>query len=64
MSRKFRLSIQYLNTPGLNTKKVVDYFTVALESNSLDIAFYLFQTYEDKINLEPARIINALVTSY
>lgn len=64
MSHKFRLSIQYLNTPGLNTAKVVDYFTVGLESNSLDIAFYLYQAYEDRINLEPGRVINALITGY
>ena len=40
MSRKFRLSIQFLVTTQTNF--TIDYFTMALESNSLDIAFYLF----------------------
>lgn len=40
MSRKFRLSIQYLEAS--KNSFTIDYFTTALESNAYDIAFYLF----------------------
>lgn len=60
MSRKFRLSIQYL----MNSHFTIDYFTLALSSSSLDIAFYLFFQYEDLIVLDYQKCMDALVGSY
>ena len=47
MSRKFRLAIQFLTTTGENF--TIEYFTLALNSNAYDIAFYLFSQFEDHI---------------
>lgn len=43
---------------------VIDYFTMALESNAYDIAFYLYSTYEEDINSEYQKSIHSLVQSY
>lgn len=65
MARKFRLSIEYLMQLEEQGKAfTIDYFTIALESNAFDVAFYLFARYEDEINLEHQRSISALVQSY
>lgn len=60
MNRKFRLSIQYLT----QTHFVIDYFTLSLESHAMDIAFYLFQTYEDSIVLEYQKVMTSLVACF
>lgn len=60
MSRKFRLSIQYLS----GTTFSIDYFTMALKSSSMDIAFYLFFQYEDLIVEDYAKVMNALVNCF
>lgn len=60
MNRKFRLTIQFLS----QTHFVIDYFTIALEYNALDIAFYLFATHEDSIVLEYQKVMSSLVTSF
>lgn len=60
MSRKFRLSIQFIS----QTKFVIDYFTMSLESNSYDIAFYLFAQHEDSIVLEYGKVMNSLANSF
>ena len=65
MARKFRLSIEYLMQLEEHGKAfTIDYFTIALESNAFDVAFYLFSRYEDEVNLEHLRSIGALVQSY
>jgi len=62
MSRKFRLSIKYLNDTGANF--TIDYFTMALVYNAYDIAFYLFANFEDAIVYDFQKSIEALVASY
>ena len=62
MQRKFRLAIQYLIETGEHF--VIDYFTMALESNAYDIAFYLYSNYEEDINSEYQKSIHSLVQSY
>lgn len=62
MSRKFRLSIQLLNETGNNF--TIEYFTIALESNSYDIAFYLFFQFEADVVEKFQNSIKALVQSY
>lgn len=60
MNNKFRLSIQYI----MENRFVIDYFTMALEFNALDIAFFLFFQYEDAIFLEFGKVMNSLVTCF
>jgi hypothetical protein len=45
MSRKFRLAIQFLTKTG--EVFTIEYFTLAMESNAFEIAFYLFSFFED-----------------
>jgi len=45
MSRKFRLSLQYLTQAGIEFE--IDFFTFAIDSNAYDIVFYLRNRFEE-----------------
>lgn len=62
LARRFRLSLQFIQDSHVPFQ--IDFFINAIESNSYDIAFYLLKVYEDQINQNYQRAIDAHVDSY
>ena len=62
MSRKFRLSLQYLTQDGIEFE--IDFFTFAIDANAYDIVFYLRNRFEEQIFAHTNKAIDAHVQSY
>ena len=62
LNRKFRLTIQYLATTGVDFE--IDFFNFAIEANAYDIVFYLRIRFEAKILANSATAIDQIVSSY
>lgn len=62
MARKFRLTLQFIQNK--KSEFNIDFFTMAIEANAYEIAFYLLNVYEEKITLNSAKALDAHVNSY
>lgn len=62
MSRKFRLALQYLIKFEVDFE--IEFFTLAIEANAYDIAFYLRMRYEEQLFIHANKAIDSQVNSY
>tara|TARA_B110000285_G_C15071526_1_gene588260 strand:- start:438 stop:611 length:174 start_codon:yes stop_codon:yes gene_type:complete len=57
MSRKFRLALQYLIKFEVDFE--IEFFTLAIEANAYDIAFYLRMRYEEQLFIHANKAIDS-----
>jgi hypothetical protein len=62
MSRKFRLALQYLIK--FEVEFEIEFFTLAIEANAYDIAFYLRMRFEEQLFIHANKAIDSQVNSY
>lgn len=62
LDKRFRLSLQYIRLS--NTPFDIEFFTNAIEANAFDIAFYLFNLYEEEIFQNSNKAIDTHVKSF
>jgi len=62
MQRKFRLTLIFISR--FNVEFNIDFFTMAIEANAYEIAFYMMTVFEEKIIANTARTLEAHVSSY
>ena len=61
-ARKFRLSLYFLQSTDIPFR--IEFFTAAIQYNSYDIAFYMLKIYEDQINQNHVKAIDAHIQAY
>ena len=62
LERMFRLSLQFFKMSEIPFQ--IEFFTNAIEANAYDIAFYLFNLYEEQIFQNSTKAIDTHVKSY
>ena len=62
ISRRFRLTLMFLDKSKIEFQ--IDFLVTAIESNAFTVGFYLIKVYEEEIQRDYQRAVDALVKSF